>query len=116
MKADKLLRKNKSVTERATEFVTSIKRNIQRDVIDELTAKLDTINDSLFEKKDFSLETNINAGQAAMTRNACEQRFKDIIDLEYRKYLLEREIKIKTKSFNRYFSDKEDEVVVDSQA
>jgi hypothetical protein len=114
MKADKLLRKNKSVTERATEFVSSIKRNIQKDVLDVLTTKLDGINDNLFEKKDFSLETNINLGQAAMTRAACEQRFKDIIELEYKKELLEREIKIKTKSFNKYFGEDEDDLKLEA--
>ena len=108
MKADKLLRKNKSVAERAEGFVTSIKRNIQKDVLDVLVTKLDDTNDKLFELKDFSLETNVNSGQSAMTREACEKRFKEIINLEYSKELLEREIKIKTKSFNRYFSSKEE--------
>jgi len=111
MKADKLLRKNKSVSERASGFVTSIKRNIQRDILDKLATKLEEINDKLFELKDFSLETNVNSGQAAMSRESCEKRFTDIINLEYSKELLSREIRIKTKSFNKYFSDDEKEEV-----
>lgn len=112
MKASQLLSKNKSVQERTAEFVTSIRRNIQRDLLDKLIVKMESINDKLFELKDFTLETNVNSGQSAMTRDACEDRFKQIIELEYQKELLKREIRVKTKSFNRYFEE-EKEVTVD---
>jgi hypothetical protein len=108
MKAEKLLRKNKSVTERAEGYITSIKRNIQKDILDALTTKAEAIEDGIFELQDFTLQTDVNSGQSAMTRDACELRFKQLIDLEYEKELLRREIKIKTKAFNKYFKEEKE--------
>lgn len=105
MKALELLKSNKSVSERAENYVTSVKRNIQRDVIDTLTAKKESIEDELFELTNFNLETNLNSGIQAMTKESVEARFKKIIDLEYKLKLTELELKTKSESFNKYFGD-----------
>ena len=47
MKALELLKSNKTVSERAENYATAVKRNIQRDVIDTLTAKKEGIEDEL---------------------------------------------------------------------
>jgi len=105
MKALELLKSNKSVSERAENYVTSVKRNIQRDVIDTLTSKKESIEDELFELTNFNLETNLNSGIQAMTKESVESRFKRIIDLEYKLKLTELELKTKQESFDKYFGD-----------
>jgi len=104
-KALELLKSNKSVSERAENFAISIKRNIQRDVIDELTSKKEKIDDELFELSDFTLSTNLNNGMKQMTKNECEARFKKIINLEYELKLINIELDVKTASFNKYFGE-----------
>lgn len=103
MKAQELLKTNKTVAERAENYATSMKRNIQRDVIDALIAKKEKMEDELFELTNFTLDTNINQGIRQMTKETCEERFKRIIQLEYEQKLLEMELKVKQESFDKYF-------------
>jgi hypothetical protein len=105
MKALELLKSNKTVSERAENYATAVKRNIQRDVIDTLTAKKEGIEDELFELTNFNLETDVNRGYAALTKESVEARFKKIIDLEYKLKLVELELKTKQESFNKYFGN-----------
>ena len=107
MKALELLKTNKTVAERAENYVTSVKRNIQRDVIDTLTATKEAYEDELFELTNFNLETDVNKGFQAMTKDAVEARFKKIIDLEYKLKLVVLELNAKQESFNKYFGDGE---------
>lgn len=103
MKALELLKTNTGVAERAENYVSSVKRNIQRDVIDALTAKKEKIDDELFELKNFSLETDANKGVIEMKREDVEKRFRKIIDLEYELKLLSLELTAKQESFEKYF-------------
>lgn len=105
MKALELLKTNKTVVERADNYVASTKRNIQRDVIDTLVAKKEKIDDELFELANFTLDTNVNAGLQQMTKEDCEKRFKKIINLEYDLTLIELELKVKQQSFDKYFGE-----------
>jgi hypothetical protein len=107
MRALDLLKSNKTVAERAENYATAVKRNIQRDVIDTLTAKKEAIEDELFELTNFNLETDANRGFQAMTKDAVESRFKKIIDLEYKLKLVVLELNTKQESFNKYFGDGE---------
>lgn len=106
-KALDLLKSNKSVSERAENYIVSVKRNIQRDVIDAITAKKEAMEDELFELTNFTLETNVNNGIQSMTKETVEARFKKVIDLEYKLKLTELELAAKTESFNKYFGDAE---------
>jgi archaellum component FlaC len=103
MKALELLKTNTGVAERAENYVSSVKRNIQRDVIDALTAKKEKIDDELFELKNFSLETDANKGVIEMKREDVEKRFRKIIDLEYELKLVSLELTAKQESFEKYF-------------
>jgi hypothetical protein len=107
MKALELLKTNKSVSERAENYITATKRNIQRDVIDTLVAKKESYDDELFELTNFNLETDVNRGFQQMTKEQVESRFRKIIDLEYRLTLVNMELKVKTESFDKYFSENE---------
>ncbi len=103
-KALELLKTNKSVSERAENYIISVKRNLQRDVIDSLVQKKESMEDELFELTNFSLETDVNRGFQAMTKESVEARFKKVIDLEYRLKLVELELKTKQESFDKYFA------------
>lgn len=105
MKALELLKTNKTVAERAENYASSMKRNIQRDVIDSLVSKKEKIEDQLFELSNFTLNTDMNSGLKMMTKEDCEARFKKIIDLEYELELTSRELEIKQASFDKYFTD-----------
>ena len=106
-KALDLLKSNKTVSERAENYVTSVKRNIQRDVIDSLTSKKESMEDELFELTNFNLETDVNRGYQQMTKESIEARFKKIIDLEYKLKLTNLELASKQESFDKYFGDAE---------
>ena len=103
-KALELLKSNKSVSERAENYIISVKRNLQRDVIDALVQKKEAMEDELFELTNFTLETNINNGVQAMTKETIEARFKKVIDLEYKLKLITLELATKQESFDKYFA------------
>ena len=103
-KALDLLKSNKSVSERAENYIVSVKRNLQRDVIDALVQRKEAMEDELFELTNFTLETNVNNGMQAMTKETVEARFKKVIDLEYKLKLIELELKTKQESFDKYFA------------
>jgi hypothetical protein len=62
------------------------------------------MEDELFELTTFNLETDMNRGHQAMSKDAVETRFKRIIDLEYKLKLVELELKTKQESFDKYFA------------
>jgi len=103
-KALDLLKSNKSVSERAENYIISVKRNLQRDVIDALVQKKESMEDELFELTNFTLETNVNNGVQAMTKETIEARFKKVIDLEYKLKLITLELATKQESFDKYFA------------
>jgi predicted polyphosphate/ATP-dependent NAD kinase len=107
MKALQLLKTNPSVQERAEAYVKSIKRDLQKEVIDTLITTKEKAEDQLFELKNFTLDTNVNQGLAQMTKEDCKKRFKNIIEFEYQLILLEAELKVKQASFDKYFGDEE---------
>ena len=107
VKALDLLKSNKSVSERAENYIVSVKRNIQRDVIDSLTSKKEAMEDELFELTNCNLETDVNKGYQQMTKESVEQRFKKIIDIEYKLKLTSLELTAKQESFDKYFGDAE---------
>ncbi len=102
-KALKMLQNNVTIQERAVSYLNTIKRNIQRDVIDELVARKEKIEERIFELKDLNLSIDLNAGQKRMTAEDCEKQFKEIIELEFQLAVLTLELKVKQDSFNTYF-------------
>lgn len=103
MKALELLKSNKSVAERAENYALSVKRTIQRDVIDTLVTKKEGIEDQLFDLTNFNLDTDINRGLQVMTKEDVEKRFKKILDLEYQLTLISLELNTKQDGFIKYF-------------
>jgi len=107
IKAAKMLGTSKSVAERAESFLSSIKRNIQKNVIDQLIEKIEKLDDTIFSLSDFSLATDKNKGVSAISREDAEERFTKLIEAEYDKELLTRELEIKKASFDAYFEEQE---------
>jgi lipoate-protein ligase A len=108
MKALQILEKNQSTRERASEYLKSIKRNLQKKVIDSLEEKIEAIEDKIYGLLDMSLNTDLNKGVKTVTRDQAETRFSEVIELEYELELLNRELEIKRKSFDNYFSGVEE--------
>lgn len=98
-----MMKKNRSVSERAQSYFESTKREIQRNIIDKLIERKEKFEDELFELTNFSLETNLNSGLRQMTKEDCTKRFSRIIDIEYELKLVELELESKQKSFDKYF-------------
>jgi TolA-binding protein len=104
MKAITLLKTNKSVSERAERFAEGIRKELEYDMILSLEKKLDSMDDKIFELEDFSLNTDLNKGMRRMTQEECKGRFKDIINLNYEKKLLQLELNAKREAFEALFS------------
>lgn len=99
-----MLSGSKTVNARAKEFLPSIQRQLQEKVISPLLSNVEKLKDRLCDLEDFSLATNLNAGQTALTREQCNERFEEIINVTYELNLAELEYKAKLEAFNKYFS------------
>ncbi len=104
-KAFQILEKSKSKGERVESFYDSTKRNLLRSVIDSKINEIEKLKDRIFELSDFSLETNLNSGLSALSREETERRFKEIMALEYQLELLNLELKAKYSIYVKYFGD-----------
>lgn len=101
--AFKLLVNSKTAGERASEYVSSVRRKLLETVISPLQDKVESLRDKVADLKEFSLKTDHNAGLKLMTREEAAKRFKQIIDEEYELKLAEMELECKVKSFETYF-------------
>ena len=105
MKALEVMKTAVSVEDRAENFIVSITRNLQKQVIDPLTDRKDQLEDEIKALLDFNLATDINKGIALVTRDEAEARFRKVLALEYNLKLLALETTAKTAIFNSYFTE-----------
>jgi hypothetical protein len=103
MKALDLMKTAVSVEDRAENFVTSITRNLKKQILDPLTDKKDQMEDKIKSLMDFSLATDLNRGVLPITREEAEDRFRQALALEYNLKLLALETEAKTDLFTEYF-------------
>jgi D-Tyr-tRNAtyr deacylase len=85
MKALVLLKKSKSVDERAAQFVQVAKEDLYDDLIKPLKRKISDIDNSIFELTDFTLETNLNKGMRRMSSDDIKAQFTKVIELKISK-------------------------------
>lgn len=104
-KALNLMKSKQTLEEKASEFITSVEREVQKEYIEHLESKIEGIEDKISDAKQFSLTTNINRGQTATTRAECKDKFLEILKLEYELKLTKIELKAKQEIFNDYFGD-----------
>lgn len=106
-KALNLLKNKQTVADRATEYLTSIEREVKRTFIEDLEAKIEGIEDRISEAKQFHLETNHNRGTVASTREECKDKFLIILELEYTLKMAKTELREKKAIFDEYFGAEE---------
>lgn len=107
MKALEIMRSVVPVDKKAETYALTIKRNLQKQIIDPLIDKKEKLEDDIESAMDFSLNVNINEGMSPITREQAEERFKRVQGLEYQLVMLNLEMKAKLEIFNRYFGDDE---------
>jgi D-Tyr-tRNAtyr deacylase len=103
-KALNLLQSNKTLAQRASEVIERIKKDTELTYVDTLQRKRDNLSDQIADLSNFSLETNLNRGQMALSIEESKARFTTIMELEYELKLTEQELKVKTGIFNDYFN------------
>jgi hypothetical protein len=96
-KANQLLTSAKSVEERANKFETSIKRNIQKKVLDPLLEQIEAKEDELYELENFS-ETK------SLSQAECQEKFEKIIQIKFDITCLKAELQKKQETFDEYFT------------
>ncbi len=106
MKALALLKKSKSTTERASKYASRIAQSLRVDKIIPLEEEIEKIDDKIFDLQDFSLETDLNAGMKKLTKEDCEKRFGEIIDLQVKKTVLELKLKATQEAYDELFGKK----------
>jgi len=106
---EKLLSQSINVGERAKTFTESIQRNLQKKVIDILIEEKEKLTDQIFAAKDFTLQTDINSGVNAITRDEAEKRIDTAMQLEYRLVFVEIELKERQAIFDKYFKTESDD-------
>lgn len=104
-----IMRKSDSVAARAVKYNKIIKRNLKKRLLDPLNDLKDQLEDKIDNLKDFSLDTNLNAGVKRIDREDCEKRFADLIQARYDLTVLKLEIGEKTAIFKELFGKIEEE-------
>lgn len=83
-------------------------------MIHPLKTQINKLDDEIFDLENISLETDKNADQTGLTQTDIENRFKQIIEKNYQKDLLEAKLKSYEKAYNRYFSEEESKSTEDA--
>jgi hypothetical protein len=102
-KALEMLKKSKSVSERAEAFIGGIQRDIRDEKITTLERKIEKLKEKEFELSDFALETDANRGMRRMTQDDCKNRFSELMETKYEIKMLELELKLKTEIYSELF-------------
>jgi hypothetical protein len=104
-KAALLLKNMPNIEQRAEKFAETVKRNLQKSILDALITKKESLEDLIDSKLDFSLNVDMNKGMTGVTREGAEQRFSEVIELRYHLELVSQELAIKQDIFNDYFGE-----------
>lgn len=101
--AIQILKNVSSVKERAEKYNQFIGRNLERSIIEKLEREIEALEDKVESRKDFSLNTDINAGVSAISKEEALKRFNEIIDIEFLIEKKKLELGVKVDIFNKYF-------------
>lgn len=104
-KALDLLQQSKSIKERAVKYAQRIAKSLELSLINTLEEEIEKMEDKIFDLENFTLDTNLNKGVKEMTKEDCETRFKEIIELNYKIDLKKAELASKKKSFDSLFGE-----------
>lgn len=104
-KALDIMRESVPINKKAEDYFKTIKRNLQKQVLDVLIDKKEHLEDTLASYLDFSLDVNINKGINPITREEAEKRFGKALEIEYELTLVTIELKTKQDIYDKYFSN-----------
>jgi len=107
MKAVNLLKETTPVKERAEKYAVTIKRNLKTTCIDPVILQIEKLEVKLDTLLDFSLDIDLNKGIKPITCEEAEDRFKEVLNIEYELVLLRAELKAKQAIYDEYFSESE---------
>lgn len=97
-KALTLLKKTKSVEQRAENYVDRISKSLRQSRLQRLEENIAKLEDKIQDLSEISLE-----GDKKPTKEELQKNFDQILDFEYEIVLLKAELKAKTKNYNKYF-------------
>ena len=103
MRALQIMKNAKTVNSRASSYYKSAKKTVEFEVIQKLQRKLEEMEDKIFNEEDFTLQTDLNKGKAAISREECEKRFISLIEMRYEIKLLSLELETKKEAYEIYF-------------
>lgn len=95
MKAVTMLLTNKTLQDRAEVFAKSIKRNLQKKVIDVLVDKKEKLEEQIYEAENFAIEKS--------TKEECEKKFENLIEWQCQLLIVTKELEVKQNMFDKYF-------------
>lgn len=104
MKALELLEKSQTVKERASQYAPRIASSISTKLIDPLKVKIESIEDKIFDLENMGMDIDHNKGRRSVTKEEAEERFVQIIELQFEKDLLNAKLKSYEATFNKYFT------------
>jgi hypothetical protein len=108
-KALRMLENTKSVSERASTYFTSIKRDLYDEVIKDKERAIEIKEDKIFDLSDFNLSTDYNKGMQRMTKEECKNRFIQILNLKAEIALQKLELQTYKEEFVDLFGEEEAE-------
>ena len=114
-KALNLLKKSKRTSERAKSYMETLGRNMKRNHIEGLEDQIRGLQEKVFDLETFNLNTNVNSGKVAMTREQVESNFNLIFNLQQEIKILEETLALNVEIYNEYFSTEVDEVAAEDE-
>ncbi len=104
-KALQLLEKGKTVKDKADKFAEAIARDLKVEILDALTRRKEALEFEIYDLEDFNLDTNLNAGHRALTKDEVQRRFVSIINKEHELELVKLELESKQAAYDKYFGE-----------
>jgi hypothetical protein len=98
-----MLSKGTTLSEKAKNIAENAKETLQKEILDELKAKIRKNENEIFDLEDMPLESDANKSIQALSRNEIESNLKRIINLKFEKRMLELELFEKQKAFDELF-------------
>jgi hypothetical protein len=98
-----MLSKGTTLSEKAKNIAENAKETLQKEILDELKAKIRKNENQTFDLENMPLETDANRNIQALSRDEIESNLGKIINLKFEKKILELELFEKQKAFDELF-------------
>ena len=92
-----------NIKDRAKSFNESIKDHLKTNILDPCRSKITTLEDEKFELSNFTMDTNLNSGNLAVTREDTKKRYERIMRINHELKLLNLELESYQETYNEWF-------------